>query len=202
MDMKDGMVIDPAEFERMVEWEERMHEELGTNLNEARAWIFENCGSSEKMSAIMYLDWEMRFPDWLTLLGEVWSCCDNIGLYRDDLVSVIKEWLDQPLTIIPELMDPDERTAFEALPDEITIYRGCGPRNKHGLSWTLRRDVAVRFPFSMRYWSDTPTILTATISKTRAAALKLERNEEEIIVVDLPESCWTEELITEPPPLR
>jgi len=91
---------------------------------------------------------------------------------------------------------------FEALSDQITIYRGCGPRNNPGLSWSLRRDVAVRFRFSMRYWSDTQTLLTATISKSRAAALKLERNEHEIIVVDLPEGSWTEESITELPPPR
>jgi hypothetical protein len=33
----------------------------------------------------------------------------------------------------------------------------------------------------------------------RAVALKLERNEEEVIVIDLRKTCWTEELITEPP---
>jgi hypothetical protein len=97
-------------------------------------------------------------------------------------------------------MTIEERNAFEELPEQITIYRGCGPRNKSGMSWSLSRDIAVRFPFSMRYGTDQPMLLTATIRKNRAAALKLERNEQEIIVVDLPESCWTEESITEPPP--
>jgi hypothetical protein len=99
-------------------------------------------------------------------------------------------------------MTKDEFTAFDALPDKITIYRGCGPRNKAGWSWSLSREKAVRFPFMSRYWSDKPTLLTATISKWRAAALKLERNEQEVIVIELPETCWTEELITEPPPVK
>jgi len=44
--------------------------------------------------------------------------------------------------------------------------------------------------------------LTATIEKKRAAALKLERKEQEIIVFDLPDGSWTEEPITERPPSR
>ena len=76
---------------------------------------------------------------------------------------------------------------------------GCGPINKHGFSWSLSREVAMRFPFMRRYGTDTPLLLTATIRKDRAAALKLGRNEQEIIVLDLPEEAWTEEPILEPP---
>ena len=75
-----------------------------------------------------------------------------------------------------------------------------GLDNKAGLSWTLRRPIAERFPFCSRYHADRPMLLTATIEKQRAAAIKLERNEDEIIVVGLTEADWSEEFLTEPPP--
>ena len=40
----------------------------------------------------------------------------------------------------------------------------------------------MKFPFMQRYWTDHPILLTATISKQRAAALKLDREEHEVIV--------------------
>ena len=180
---------------------------LSAKPHEAYDWIFRKCGSHERMNAVMHLQnemalGEMAFSDWLVLLGRVWSVCDNIGLYKSDLVEVLMEWHENPLTTIPELMTRKERAAFETLPEQVTIYRGCGPRNREGLSWSLCREVASRFPFYSRYWTDRPTLLTAMVPKHRIAALRLDRNEQEAIVVDLPSSCWTEERITEPPPAR
>jgi len=71
------------------------------------------------------------------------------------------------------MMNDEERAAFEALPEPITISRGCGAKNMFGCSWSLDRKIAARFPFSSRYWTDEPKLLTAAISKYRAAALKL-----------------------------
>ena len=192
----------PSDPEYVALWEERYKRELSPDLNQAREWVFRCCGSSQKMDALFYLEGEMDFPDWLVLLGDLWTSCDNIGLYKDDIFGILEDSLMDPLTMIPGLMDDEEKAAFAALPDEITIYRGCGPRNKCGMSWSLNCDIAIRFPFYGRYRSDCPTLLTAVIKKTRAAAIKLSRNEQEIIVFELEESCWTEELITEAPSFR
>jgi hypothetical protein len=51
-------------------------------------------------------------------------------------------------SVIPELMNDEERTAFEALPEQITIYWGCGPKNMFGFSRSLNRQIAAKFPFS------------------------------------------------------
>ena len=106
--------------------------------------------------------------------------------------------VDNIETVIPELMDKDELAAFEALPDELVIYRGCGPHNVRGLSWSLKREVAVKFPLYGRYHTYVPMLLTARIPKRRAAALKLGRKEHEIIVFDHfeePSLCWTGEFL-------
>ena len=193
--------VDPSDPEYVLRWRECFDKELSSNLDEARGWIHRCCGSDIKLEALMHLHGQMDFPDWLVLLGDLWSNCDNIGLYSEDLTYIIKEFINEPLTMIPELMSTEEKLAFDLLPKQITIYRGCGPKNKLGMSWSLRREVAERFPFTGRYRADQPTLLTAKIGKDRVAALKMERNEQEIIVVDMPESCCTEEYITKPPPL-
>lgn len=192
--------LGPSPEESLQQLLARFKKELSSNLDKARKWIWTNLGSHEKMDAVMYLRFatDMTFRDWLKLLGEVWTCCDNIGLYQDQILEELYEHLDNPLTVISELMDSEEITTFEALPEIITIYRGCGPLNKTGFSWTLNRDLAAQFPFNRRYETDQPTLLTATISKHRAAALKLDRNEQEIIMIGLQPTDWSEERLLSP----
>lgn len=70
-----------------------------------------------------------------------------------------------------------------------------------GFSWSLDRRTAAKFPFMTRYSTDEPRLLTATISKNRAAALKLDRGEQEVIVFDYPDEPsvhWTEEPLLMP----
>lgn len=74
--------------------------------------------------------------------------------------------------------------------------------NQDGLSWTLNREIAISFPFLNRYRTDQPMLLTATVSRDRIAALKLDRDEQEVIVIDLAPSCWTVEYLTEPPQIN
>jgi len=59
-----------------------------------------------------------------------------------------------------------------------------------GWSWSLKRDVAAKFPFYGRYQTEVPLLLTARIPKSRAAALKLARQEQEIIVFDYPDNTF------------
>jgi hypothetical protein len=169
-----------------------------TTIDEAVEEIFRACNSYERMDAVLDLLGDIDFSDWLAVLGQIWSSADNVGLYRDDLVEVLTDWMDNPHTVIPELMTPEEMAAFEALPDEVTIYRGCCvANNRSGLSWSLSREVASRFPFLTRYRASDPVLLTAKVPKSRIAAIKLERDEQEVIVVDLPAGAWTEEVLIE-----
>jgi hypothetical protein len=177
-------------------WLDRFDEELPSHFDGAWDWISTECGSTDKFRAIFHLHGEMAFSEWLTLLGEFWTDSDNVGVYKDQLIWILREYLDEPESVIPELMNAHEKEAFARMPEEITIYRGCGPINKLGLSWSLSREIATRFPFSRRYHTDQPLLLTATICKDRAAALKLGRTEQEVIVIDLPEGAWTEESLS------
>lgn len=134
--------------------------------------------SYEKMGAILDLlkSVPIDFRTWLRILGENWSDCDNIFAYH----KFLKCFLPKEGHVV-EMMTAEELAAYEALPDTVTIYRGCGKKNKNGASWSLDKNIAARFPFLNRYQVADPTLVTATVNKCHILAVKLGRNESEII---------------------
>lgn len=167
-------------------------------IHDVRDWLFRNFGSHERLPCLIDLFDDMEPDNWLRLLGEVWPTVDNVGIHKDQLIDALLEMEINIESVITALMNPEEYSAFEALAEQITIYRGCGPRNRFGFSWTLDRDIATKFPFMSRYKTDQPILLTATIPKNRVAALKSDRDEQEVIVFDYegdPSLFFTEEPI-------
>jgi|688.fasta_scaffold687261_2 hypothetical protein len=145
-------------------------------FDEASRFICRFTDSYNRMPCLIGLWSRMDRGEWLRLLGEWWTCCDNIGSYRRDL-----RWRLPKTGPVPELMTAEEIEAYNALPERLTIYRGCGLDNIHGASWSLERDIAARFPFLIRYRQDQPLLVTAKVLKSRILAVKLERKEAEVI---------------------
>jgi len=137
------------------------------------------CCSYSRLDELLSLFREMTYPDWLTVCGENWSGCDNIGAAR----LLLRQLLPARGPVAPMMATP-ECMAWEALPERLTIYRGCGPSNMLGASWSLSREVAARFPFLNRYRQDEPLLVTATVRKDRVLALKLDREEAEVVTFD------------------
>jgi hypothetical protein len=75
------------------------------------------------------------------------ASCDNVGRNRDFILERVATSRVDPRTTIPELMDEEDKAALDVWPDRLTIYRGCGPNNKDGFSWSLNRKAAQSFPF-------------------------------------------------------
>jgi len=136
------------------------------------------CGSHEKMGAILDLlrSVPIDFKTWLRILGENWSVCDNIFAYH----KLLKCFLPKVGPVV-EMMTEDELAAYEALPDTVTIYRGCGKKNKNGASWSLDKNIAAKFPFLNRYQSPDPILVTAKVKRSEILAVKLGRQESEVI---------------------
>ena len=125
---------------------------------------------------------ECGWREWLTLLGEEWEVCDDIGFHTEWLIE------DSPLADALQghgrehLMNEEERAAYAALPDEFEVWRGCYAANAHGLSWSLERSTAERFPTLHRYRGEgRPMLIRARARKAEVAAIKLRRNEAEVI---------------------
>lgn len=146
------------------------------DFNEADRWICRFTDSYSRMPGLIGLCFRMDKSEWLRLLGEWWTCCDNIGTHRLDLRRRLPE-----TGPVPEMMTAEEIEAYNALPERFTIYRGCGLGNIRGASWSLERDTAARFPFLMRYRQRQPLLVTAKVRKSQVLAVKIDRKEAEII---------------------
>lgn len=147
------------------------------------------CSSYERMHRVLELQNALPQADWLTLLGHEWEMCDGVGKYWPKVLIAIFDIHRHPLYgpvegpwVKPEMMTPKELAAFDNLPDEFTIYRGCYKNNMDGMCWTLDEETAIRFPSLMRYrQKGTPLLVAAQVKKERVIALKLGRKEREIV---------------------
>lgn len=134
------------------------------------------CDSYSRMNILVELGFAMPAQEWHIVLSEFWTMCDNISQYRRLLRRMLPA-----AGPVPGMMTPDELAAYDALPEWLTVYRGCGHHNMLGASWSLSRVMAARFPTLMRYRQACPLLVTATVPRHRVLALKLDRDEHEII---------------------
>lgn len=122
---------------------------------------------------------KLTYEDWLALLGDEWTRCDRgIGLFQPELQEALPH--RGPVRL---MMTDDENAAYDALPEVVTIYRGCEANSASlpGICWSLNKDVANLHPFLSRFQAKKPTVLTACVPKHWILAVKLGRREEEII---------------------
>lgn len=144
-------------------------------LAQARASL-RFCDSYTRLPAVLDLAPRMADHDWLRLLGAEWSGFDNIGVHLPELLPL----LPAGGPVMP-MMTKAEAARHAALPELVTVYRGCGPENQNGLCWSLDGATAERFPFTHRYRAAVPLLLTGQAQKADVLAIKLDRNEAEVI---------------------
>ncbi|MGE0801578.1 MAG: hypothetical protein AB7G13_22375 [Lautropia sp.] len=139
--------------------------------------------SYNRMRVVTRNFWVMPGIEWFEQLGTAWSGCDNIARWRPFLREILREATRAELDA---MMTPEERTALAAMPEKIQVWRGCYRINRPGLSWTLSRDIAARFPTLARYCrkDDVPILRLGHVRRDRVV-LKLDRNEQEIIAANV-----------------
>ncbi len=117
------------------------------------------------------------------LLGQIWSDTENIWQLKDRWDLLLTRARTDPDA--PHFMDEKERAAFKALPNDLTIYRGCYKGlNEDGYSWTLSYERAKWFSkrLACLYPKNPALLLTRQIKKSDAFAYLQGRNEDEIIL--------------------
>lgn len=115
------------------------------------------------------------------LLGAVWVNIENVYQYGGLLRRMLTD-ARRNLSLRPLLMDREERSSLRSLPDTIVVYRGCGPQNKAGLSWTLDQSKARWFAGRLKRRGDRCFVLKRSIGKHRVLAYFSGRSESEIVV--------------------
>ena len=152
------------------------------SIEEARERLI-MCNSYESMPAIFELSASLGESDWFTILGEKWSCCDNIGKYSDALLE--RSPLGSRMGPVREMMTDEEWEKLHQLPEEFEVFRGCYRGvNEKGLSFSTRSAIAEKFPQLNRYKINggDAIVLHGRAKRSEVLALKLCRNEEEVIL--------------------
>lgn len=117
-----------------------------------------------------------KHPGRERLLGQEWTRCDY---FPPSMLRVVRA-LPRPALAA---MTKRERVALAALPELVTVWRGCYENNMAGMSWSLDRAVAAKFTTLYRYYQEGKArlVLRGTIARDRIAFYKAERKESEIV---------------------
>jgi hypothetical protein len=139
---------------------------------------------ADRLQDLLTLRPVMARGDWLRLLGEYWSSLGDVHVLLPELRAA---FAGESLPA-REMMTDEELAELAALPEEIIVYRGCGPGNAESICWALDLDVAMRFPLKDRDQGADNLIITGTVARSRVVALKRYiGGETEVISFDVQE---------------
>jgi hypothetical protein len=114
------------------------------------------------------------------LVGSVWVDSENIF---ESFSEWCELWGENSKDRV-HAMNEDEREAFAALPDTITVYRGVSREDAiDGLSWTTDKQKALWFARRLNTKESTPMLAKGKVSKQDVLAHFLGRNESEVVVL-------------------
>jgi hypothetical protein len=135
--------------------------------------------SYSRMGVVLRNRPQMHREEWFQQLGHEWAGCDNIARWRTVLRPILQCASRAELDM---MMTTEERAALAAMHDQFEVWRGCYVINMPGLSWTVDRTIAERFPLLSRYrrLNNQPLLRRGMVKRARAV-LKLQRKEAEII---------------------
>lgn len=156
-----------------------------TTLDDVKKTMFRSFNSFERLGFVFEQIDNLSAVEWFKLLGCAWSTCDNIGLYGFEFGCSPFSETDNFPNPLRGMMDEVENKSYDAIGETITVYRGCYEGlNEDGFSWSIDKDVATSFIKNNRYHQNdfNSLVITATFSRDVVAAIKLNRNEFEIII--------------------
>lgn len=141
-----------------------------------------------RLAHLLHLIDQHGIDSLLPAVGDVWQ--DSESVYADEedwewiWLRVVRTRRGKPRKKAYRVMTPAERAVFDALPQELTIYRGyIGEDGEYGLSWSLKQDRAEWFVQRYPTMDCERFIATMTIRKSEAIAF-FER-EDEIVINNL-----------------
>jgi hypothetical protein len=93
-----------------------------------------------------------------------------------------------------DYLHPDDRTAYDELPEQILIYRGCSRSRVKGASWTTDINVAKAFAEGHRGIAvPDPVIASLRVPKSSIIGYYTARKESEVVIS--PWECQSHPLV-------
>lgn len=145
------------------------------------------CGSQERTEPLLSAMQQMEPREALELFAEWWPVCDDTFEFTESVVDTLMatsydlDWRD--------VLTDDDRKKFDALPDQIMVWRGSDESTIKGACWSLDRAVAEKFARGHRMmWNPRPTLARAVVSKWDVLFFFTDRDESEVLLdpFDLP----------------
>lgn len=114
----------------------------------------------------------------LRLVGDVWVDSENIWQHKSEW-NLIWRSLKNPQAV----MSAEEKTRFDHLPDEVTVWRGVRHHTHwlKGLSWTMDKERAVWFAHRLATTKNRPVVVKGLVAKSRILSYFDARNESEVV---------------------
>lgn len=130
-----------------------------------------------RLVTMMKLRHRLSEAKWWPLLGLVWYSCDSIHKARSTLTAELREAAPEDLR---RMMSAPSAAAWDALPPELTVYRGCSSLNRPGLSWSTSRAVAQAYAHHHAGPGGVPVLMTGVVLMPYCV-LMLDRGEDEVV---------------------
>ena len=111
-----------------------------------------------------------------------WPHCDAAWESQQLLVPILRRVGPCPREIYAEHAEHGGRF-WSALPDDLTLYRGCSRSHVEAISWTTNRSVAEDFARGHRGIAvPDPVIVAATVARKHVFAVIYNRSEAEVLL--------------------
>jgi hypothetical protein len=168
------------------------HLENAKSGEEACKWLLRHHNSYTRIGTLLtsrkYMQWQVFYK----ALGLIWTISDDIAKHKYVLYRVFANATRHQLDL---MMEPNEKKVLRGLPEIISIYRGCYPNNRSGLSWSIEKEIATGFTLKNRYQqTGQPRLLLEAKIRREHAVLILGRSEQEIIATKIIKPIRTIEL--------
>ena len=119
--------------------------------------------------------------DFAQLLANAWVEEENPNDDKNVSIATAIKWFKEADK--KALMDDEEYAYWEALPDEVVLYRGVSKgRKKYGLSWTDNKDTAIWFKNRFLTGEEKGCLLKVVAPKEHCLCYLNGRSENEIVL--------------------
>ena len=138
--------------------------------------LLNRVSSYTRMDLLLQSHTMLEESQWVKLFIETWQSCDTKYDTNFMLSMIFK---NKDLGELFKKYAPDDMLAeWDALPDELTVYRGCYEFNQDGFCWTLSIEETHIFTNSMRYAQEAESIiLVGKVSKHDIFYMNQRENE-------------------------
>jgi hypothetical protein len=142
-------------------------------------FTFDSYSRTEAMVYVV-LSARREAADQIKVFHEWGNMCDAPWSWRSIIADILRRACSK--VSLAEVLPPEARGFFDALPDLVSVLRGCEQGRERGLHWTTSRATAEKFASGQRCINPRPTLVTAQIPKRYIFAVFDNRNEAEIVL--------------------